>query len=690
MAIPTRPSIRLLLAGTAFIYAPAFAASADDGVASSETTRREEIVVTASGYEQEIANAPASISVISREDLENRPYTSLEDAVRHIEGVSINGENNGKDIVIRGMPGEYSLIMLDGRRQSTRETMNRGTGGVQANLLPPLAAIERIEVVRGPMSSLYGSDAMGGVINVITRKVPERASGTVTLGGIVQEDGDYGNTKLGNFWLGAPLLDGKVGIQVYGGLNDRGEDNIYFARPIVSGSNRVRDRNINAKLSVVLTPEHSLTFAAGHNYLAYRETEGKSIAAGMDAYEDRHKRNYYSLSYEGDWSFATSRLAVYREQEELEAYYAGELQNSPKVTNTTVDAIFNIPLGRSSLTVGGQYINARVTGISGQDNVAGYTNVDRVSRDSWAVFSEAQWRPLDALTITAGGRLDDHEQFGSHFTPRLYANLIVAPGVTLRGGIAGGFRAPTIRQSEPGYCMSTGGSFLPRGPLCGNADLKPETSTTKEIGVRYDGAGALSFGLTLFHTNFKNKVVSYLTDQQDPINPSRPWYVYDNVDRVVIKGIEASASVPVTQGVLLTANYTYTDSERRGGGEPAFDGSSLDGHPLDKTPKHMLNARLGWDVVENLNVYAAAFYTGKQYYSGFRNGATQTRTREGSTTFDIGATFRVNEHFTLRGAVLNITDKIVPVDNRGRFEGLNGNWMVDEGRRFWATAAVSF
>ena len=125
--------------------------------------------------------------------------------MRNVEGVSVVGyDPNDTDIVIRGMPGEYTLIMLNGRRQTTRETMNRGTGGVQANQLPPLAAIERIEVVRGPMSSLDGSDAMGGVINVITRKVTDRPSASATLGGIVQEDTRYCNTALGNFWLGAP------------------------------------------------------------------------------------------------------------------------------------------------------------------------------------------------------------------------------------------------------------------------------------------------------------------------------------------------------------------------------------------------------------------------------------------------------------------------------------------------------
>lgn len=682
------PSLKLLLASSALCCSlTAGSAFAADGDADTGTQDGDAIVVTATGFEQQIAQAPASISVISREELENRPYVSLEDAVRNIEGVSVNGENNAKDIVIRGMPGEYTLLMVDGRRQTTRETMNRGTGGVQPHLIPPLPAIERIEVIRGPMSSLYGSDAMGGVVNVITRKVPERLSGTVSVGGIAHEDTNYGNSTLYNFWVGAPMLDGKLGVQLYGGINNRAEDDIYFAAPMVSGSNRLRDSNLNAKLSYVINDDHSLTFAGGYNYLAYRDTPGKS---NVTAYDEQHEREYYSLSYEGDWSFANTRLSVYREDEKLKNYTNSALVSDPKLTNTTVDAIMNVPLGAHNVTLGGQYIHTRVKDIASQDSVSGYPNVNRVTRESWAVFGEGQLRPLENLTITGGGRLDHNSQFGSHFTPRIYANYTIIPGLTLRGGYAEGFRAPTIRQSTAGYCMSSGGSFLPRGPLCGNPDLDPETSKTKEVGLRYDGAGALSFGVTLYHTNFKNKVVSYMTDELDPINPARPIYVYDNIDRVVIRGVETSASIPLLPELLLTANYTYTDSKRRGGGEPAFDGTSLDGVPLDKTPEHMANARLSWDVTPQINLYGAAYYTGKQYYSGFRNGATNTRTREASTTFDFGASFKVNENFTLRAAVLNLTDKIVPVDNRTRNGGLDGNWMVDEGRRFWGTATLSF
>ncbi|MFT4027271.1 MAG: TonB-dependent receptor [Novosphingobium sp.] len=651
-----------------------------------------EIVVTASGYEQRISEAPASISILSQEDLANRPFTSLEDAVRNVEGISIvGGDPNTTDIVIRGMPGEYTLIMLDGRRQTTRETMNRGTGGVQANLIPPLAAIERIEVVRGPMSSLYGSDAMGGVINIITRKVPERLSASVTLGGIVQEDGSYGNSTLGNFWLGAPLVSDKIGIQIYGGINDRAEDHIYFPTSLTSGANRLRDRNINGKISVVLAPGHDLSLEGGYNYVSYTDTPGLSAASSSALYVETHRRNTQALTYNGDFGGAKARLSAYREQEQYEVVSGGVVQNRPNLVNWTIDALVTAPLADwNKVTLGGQYIHTKVTGIAAQDSVSGYVNTDQVTRQSWALFVEDQVKPFDNLTITGGARLDHYDQFGSHFTPRAYVNYTVAPGWTVRGGIARGFKAPTLRQSTAAYCMTTGGGSLVRGPLCGNPNLKPEISTTKEIGLRYDGEGKLGFGVTLFHTNFKNKVVSFDSGLDDPVNPARPLYVYDNIDRVVIKGVEVNASLPITPALLLTANYTYTDSQRRGGGEPAFDGSSLDGLPLDKTPEHMANVRLDWKATDQISAYVLGYYTGRQYYSGFRNGALRTREREASATLDLGVNFTVNEHFSLRAAVLNLTDKIVPVDDRGRYTGLDGNWMVDEGRRFWGTATISF
>jgi outer membrane receptor for ferrienterochelin and colicins len=136
-------------------------------------------VVSAAGFEQKITEAPASISVISREDLQQKRYNNLAQALGDVEGIDIGqgtGKTGGLNISIRGMPSQYTLILIDGRRQNAAGNVTpNGFNETSTSFMPPLSAIERIEVIRGPMSTLYGSDAMGGVINIITRKVAKDA-----------------------------------------------------------------------------------------------------------------------------------------------------------------------------------------------------------------------------------------------------------------------------------------------------------------------------------------------------------------------------------------------------------------------------------------------------------------------------------------------------------------------------------
>ena len=129
------------------------------------------MVITASGFQQKIEDSAASISVVTREQLEKRAYRDVTDALKDVPGVVITGGGSSSDISIRGMGAKYTLMLVDGKRVDSRGTRPNSDGpGIEQGWLPPLQAIERIEVVRGPMSSRYGSDAMGGVINVITRK----------------------------------------------------------------------------------------------------------------------------------------------------------------------------------------------------------------------------------------------------------------------------------------------------------------------------------------------------------------------------------------------------------------------------------------------------------------------------------------------------------------------------------------
>ena len=165
----------------------------------------DEIVITAAGFEQNVEDAPASITVITAEELGKGNIRSLSDALREVQGVVTTGIANEEDISIRGLPGQYTLILIDGKRQGTRESRTNGSSGFEQSFIPPVSAIDRIEVVRGPMSSLYGSDAMGGVINIITKPVSDTWSGSITGEVTVPQDSKFSSSRQTSVYLGSNL-----------------------------------------------------------------------------------------------------------------------------------------------------------------------------------------------------------------------------------------------------------------------------------------------------------------------------------------------------------------------------------------------------------------------------------------------------------------------------------------------------
>ncbi|MFT7722546.1 MAG: TonB-dependent receptor [Roseateles sp.] len=199
------------------------------------------VVVSASRLVQKITEAPASISVISREELSTRPYLTLLDALRDTEGVDV-GETRDKagagTISIRGMGADYTLVLIDGRRQSNvGDIYPNNFGGSQFSHLPPLEAIERIEVVRGPMSTLYGSDAIGGVINVITRKVGTKWLGSLSASTTKQSKDEFGDDRTVDVYATGPLLPGLLGLSLRGSYYDREASNpTYEALPLPDGT----------------------------------------------------------------------------------------------------------------------------------------------------------------------------------------------------------------------------------------------------------------------------------------------------------------------------------------------------------------------------------------------------------------------------------------------------------------------
>ncbi|WP_205515881.1 TonB-dependent receptor domain-containing protein, partial [Morganella morganii] len=297
-----------------------------------------------------------------------------------------------------------------------------------------------------------------------------------------------------------------------------------------------------------------------------------------------------------------------------------------------------------------------------------------------ALFVEDEFSVTDDLTLTGGLRMDDHELYGKHWNPRAYAVYKLTDEITIKGGVAKAFRAPTLRELSPNFGTSTqGGEAI----MYGNRDLKPETSVTEELGIAYDHESGFSASATLFNTEFKNKLTSYqVAGQTDPLTGLN-MFIYDNVGKANIRGVEMASRIPVAEKWNLNLNYTFTDSERKSDDEK-LNGKSLKGQPLEMTPRHMANAKLDWQYRPDMNFYTQANYTGKQVWAAQRNGAKQPRERSGITTLDLGMTYQVMPNALLNLAVLNIANE------KGDDIDTNGNWQIDEGRRYWANLKLNF
>lgn len=234
------------------------------------------LVVSAAGFEQKITDAPASISVIGREELTQRPYMTLLDAVRYLEGVDI-GETRDKtgqgSISMRGMGSDYTLVLIDGKRQNNHgDIYPNNFGGNQFNHIPPLDAIERIEVIRGPASTLYGADAMGGVINIITRKKADKWSGSATVGHTFQSENVYGDDTTADLYLAGSIVPGLLNLSVRASRYERdasnpGYDSVtdpvgeihHRSLGFGSGGKTVDNTNIAGGVSLTWTPTQNQT-----------------------------------------------------------------------------------------------------------------------------------------------------------------------------------------------------------------------------------------------------------------------------------------------------------------------------------------------------------------------------------------------------------------------------------------------
>ncbi|MCE0733541.1 TonB-dependent receptor [Halomonas sp. G15] len=687
---------------------------------AQESQQLDNIVVTAAGFEQAMAEAPASISVISRQELEEKRVTTIADALRDVEGVDVGGQvgkTGGRNISIRGMPSDYTLILIDGRRQNTAGSVTpNGFGETSTSFFPPVSAIERIEVIRGPMSTLYGSDAMGGVINIITRKVSDKWSGSVQAESTFNEHDEFGDSRETSVYASGPLVEETLGLQVRGRFYERDASRLTYTEadgtktPVSQrGPSPVEGDvySLGAKLTLTPHQDHELWLDGETSRQRFNNDDcqlgtldGRTRSCEPDpgvanGYSDelRFERDQLAIGHTGRFAAGTWESSLMHNTTETTGRTIPGTLGLPyegfpgivggdarelETTNTVLDSKFVMPLGDHMATIGGQWMDSELT-----DGLA----TDEFSQTTWALFVEDEWWLAEDWALTLGGRYDHHDAFGSQFSPRGYLVWSASDDWTLKGGISRGYRTPSLNDLHDGINGITGqGTRL----TIGNPDLQPEESTSSELAAQYDDGEGFMASATLFHNSFDDKI----TDG-DPIyisnHSSIPDGIYDqqiNVDEAETQGIELSTRIQLSERVNLSANYTWTDSEQKSGEQQ--------GEPLTDTPEHAVNATLRWQATDRLGTWLSGEYRSERYRDRERvRGAASYDDLgdfESYALFHLGGSYRVTNAFTVSATVQNLFDKDF-VDYRAYDGGAEyGNVYAnsEEGRRLWLSARYEF
>jgi len=640
------------------LFAAAFPVMAEDTTEVKE--KEDQMVVTASAVEQNLKDAPASISVITREDLQKKPVQNLKDVLKDVPGVQITNESdNRQGVSIRGLGSGYTLILVDGKRVNSRNAVFRHNDFDLSWI--PAESIERIEVVRGPMSSLYGSDALGGVVNIITRKVGKAWHGTVSADTTVQEHRDRGDTGNGNVFASGPLIDDLLGVKVYGALGKREKDQASSAsgstgQPRIEG---YTSRNANVEFSLTPDKDQDITFGYG---MDRQDRDSDTLD------KNRIERENYSLGHNGRWGLANTELRFYGENIEN--------KNAETITskNNSLDGKVVIPLGEYNqlMTFGGEYRNDKL-----EDGV-NMKNGGSTQANQYALFLEDEWRIFESLALTGGVRMDDHENNGVNWSPRAYLVYNATDTVTLKGGWASAFKAPSLLQLSPDWQSAScrGGCNV-----VGSKDLKAETSESIEFGLYYAGEEGLLEDVNASATVFQNDIddmITVIRTANKNLAPTyqnfvgfdasgNPIFKYYNVNKARIRGLETEVSLPVAEAWNLKLNYTYND---------ARDLSNGGNKPLSDLPFHTTNATLDWKPWDAWSFYLSANYKGKS-----RTVTDGNPTPGGYTVWNTGGSYQVNKAVKIRAGVLNLGDKDLNRDDYSYNE---------DGRRYFAAVDYSF
>ncbi len=591
----------------------------------------EPIIVTATKVETPIREVASSVTVISQDKIANKQAATVLDVLRDVPGLDVvrtGGTGQQTSIFLRGANSSHTLVLIDGIEVNDPSNPSRSFDFSSLST----DNIERIEIVRGPGSTLYGSDALGGVIHIITRKGagPTR----VMLSG---EGGSYethqeklsisGGTDFINYSLVASFLETE-------GISAANEKD----------GNKERDgydrRSVTARLG--LTPTNNFDLDFFFRYLdADTDLDNFGGAFGDDPNNVLDSKSIFfrtqaRLLVAELWE---QKLGISLTDHDRKNRNDTDTANPVDTTRTSYDSRLykidwqhNLYLHPSNtLTIGTEYEKEQAKSRDYRTYLDWFSGLptsslnefNKKTAETIGYYIQDQIKLGQDFITTVGLRADDHNRFGTRLTYRITSSYFIRQtGTRLKGTYGTAFKAPTLAQLYENSAWVTG-----------NLDLSPEKSRGWDIGVeQYLLDDRFILGATYFENRFEDLI-------NTPYNPATFKYEWQNVDRALTKGVELTASIRPLKDLTLATSYTFTDTEDRATGKE-----------LVRRPRHKYNVNIGYRFLDRGNVNFDVIYVGK------RDDVANVKL-DSYTVFNLGASFEINEYVSLTGRVENLFDE---------------------------------
>ena len=699
------------------------------------TSKLETIVITA----EEQVKQSLGASIITEEDLDKLPVTNdIAEYIRRMPGVNLTGNSatgqrgNNRQIDIRGMGPENTLILIDGKPVNSRNSVRYGWRGERdtrgdSNWVPA-DAIESIEVLRGPAAARYGSGAMGGVVNIKTKKVTNEVHGSIEAFTNQPENSKEGATHRESFNLSGPILNNVLSYRLFGNYAKTDSD-APDINPLTANGNRaagregVENKDIAGRLAWQINDRQSLTFDAsigrqGNEYTGDIQNSNANATDPDSSFSNiayvmgllgketnTMYRDSYALTHEGEWDWGNTKLIAQfdtTKNKRIPESLAGGPEGSPNsfdkktstLETTRFNAETNIPLSvglPQVMTLGIEWVEDKFHDPSSTVQVdnSGIVNLpsDRTNMESRiaSAYIEDNFKVSDATDLVLGMRFDDHSESGSNWSPSLNITHRLGEYFTLKGGVAKAYKAPNMYQNSEGYLLFTRGNGCPDTTatasgscyLVGNANLKPETSINQELGIQFD-KDDVNASLTWFRNDYKDKITSGDEVVGTTTVGSTTYHLLEwtNIPKALIQGVEGSVTLKF-DNASWTNNFTYMiDSVNK-----------TTGNPLSVVPNYTINSIFNYDVTDKLDVNFVYTQYGRQkprQFAETRNTTMNTTSVKSYGIAGINTGYKFSDQFSTRVGISNIFDEQLLRDN-----DVNQSYN-EPGRAYYASLKYNF